>query len=141
MTRAQARRAYTKSSDRGKRYEDFFCLTPIGVRVGYASSALLKTLSRAQRRQFAGRVVWASTSDALYKLRGVGPGATLAAARKHHKLTGPFHVGLNVWYLTPNGSSTGVLKVRHGIVEEIGIAVKSLTKGHKAQVVFLKSFS
>ena len=85
--------------------------------------------------------MWASTSDSFYKLRGVGPGATLAAARKHLKLTDPFHIGLNFWYLTPNGSSTGVLKVRHGIVEEIGIAAKSLTKGHKAQIVFLKSFS
>ena len=36
MARAQARRAYTKSSNRGKKYEDFFCLTPIGVRVGTA---------------------------------------------------------------------------------------------------------
>jgi hypothetical protein len=141
VTRAQARHAYTQSSDRGKHYEDFFCLTPIGVRVGYASPALLKTLSRAKRRRFAGRVVWASTSDPFYELRGVRPGTTLASARKHHKLTGPFHIGRNFWYLTPNGSSTGVLKVRHGIVEEIGIAVKSLTKGHKAQVVFLKSFS
>jgi hypothetical protein len=25
------------SSNRGKKYEDFFCLTPIGVRVGYGS--------------------------------------------------------------------------------------------------------
>ena len=56
MTRAQARHAYTHSSDRGKRYEDFFCLTPIGVRVGYASPALLKTLPASERKRFEGRV-------------------------------------------------------------------------------------
>ena len=141
ITRARARRAYTHSSDRGTRFEDFFCLTPIGVRVGYASTVLLKTLSRAQRKRLSGRVVWASTSNAFYAVDGVRPGATLTAAHKHLQLTGPFHVGLNFWYLAPNGSSTAVLKVRHGIVEEIGIGDKQITQGHKAQLTFLKSFT
>jgi hypothetical protein len=141
MTRAQARRAYTHSSDRGKRYEDFFCLSPIGVRVGYASPALLKTLRARERKRFKGRVVWASNANPFYALRGVRPGATLASARKHLKLTGPFHIGRNFWYLATRGPSTGVLKVRHRVVEEIGIADKSLTKGHKAQRKFLRSFS
>jgi hypothetical protein len=141
MTRAQVHHAYHHSSNHGTRYEDFFCLTPIGVRVGYASPALLKTLSKTERRRFEGRVVWASTSNDHYDIHGVRPGATLAAARKHLKLTGPFHIGLNEWYLAPYGSSTAVLKVRHGTVEEIGIAEKSLTKGHQHQRAFLKSFS
>jgi len=34
-----------------------------------------------------------------------------------------------------------VLKVCHGIVEEIGIANAQLTKGRKAQLTFMKSFS
>jgi hypothetical protein len=34
-----------------------------------------------------------------------------------------------------------VLKVRHGIVEEIGVADKHLTRGHKAELALLKSFS
>jgi hypothetical protein len=85
-------------------------------------------------------VIWASTAYAFYSLDGVRPGATVAAAGKLLKLTGPFHIGKNYWYLAPNGSSTGVLKVRHGIVEEIGIGDKQLTQGHQAQVVFLNSF-
>jgi hypothetical protein len=141
MTRAQARHAYTHSSNRHKHYEDFFCLTPGGVRVGYASPELLKTLPAHERKKYEGRVIWASTSNAFYELRGVRPGATVAAARKHLKLTGPFVIGLNEWYLAPNGSSTAVLKVRRGKVEEIGIGDKSLTHGHQAQVAFLRSFS
>jgi hypothetical protein len=141
MTRAEAHAAYEHSTNRGKSYEDFFCLTPIGVRVGYASPALLKTLSQVERRRFKGRVVWASTSNKYYDLHGIRPGATLAGAREHLRLTGPFNVGLNTWYLTLDGSSTGVLKVRHGIVEEVGIADKALTKGRRAQLAFLKSFS
>jgi hypothetical protein len=141
MTRAQARRAYTHSSNRRKHYEDFFCLTPDGVRVGYASPELLKTLAAHKRKQYEGRVIWASTSNTFYEVRGVRPGATVAAARKHLKLTGPFAIGLNQWYLAPNGVSTAVLKVRRGKVEEIGIGDKSLTHGHEAQVALLKSFS
>jgi hypothetical protein len=141
MTRAQARKAYTHSSNRGKRYEDFFCLTPIGVRVGYASPKLLGILPSHQRKAVRGRVVWASTSDIYYALKGVRPRTPIKAARKLLKLETPIHVGLNYWYLAPNGRSTVVLKVRRGIVEEIGIGDKQLTRSHKADRAFLESFS
>jgi len=141
MTRTQARRAYTHSSNHNKAYEDFFCLTPVGVRVGYAAPALLKTLPEHERKRFQGRVVWASTSNTIYSVHGVRAGASLATAEKHLKLTGPFKIGLNEWYLAPNGGSTAVLKVRKRIVEEIGIGEAALTRGHKEQVAFLTSFS
>jgi Secretory lipase len=141
MTRVQARRAYTRSSGHHSRYEDFFCLTPIGVRVGYASPKLLRTIPRRRRKDLSGRVVWGSTSNPYFTLRGVSSEATLAAARKHLKLGKPFRIGANDWYLAANGASTGVLKVRHGIVEEVGIADKQLTKSRKADRAFLNSFS
>ena len=140
MTRSQARRAYSHSSNRGRSYEDFFCLTPIGVRVGYASPTLSRTLPGKLARQLRGRVIWASTSSGYYALDGIRPGATVDAAGERLKLAGPFQVGLNEWYLAPFGSSTAVLKVRRGIVEEIGIGDKQLTVGRKAQLSFLKSF-
>jgi len=141
MTRAQVRKKYTDSSNRGKRYEDFFCLTPVGVRVGYASPKLLATLLRDQRKAFRDRVVWASTSDIYYTVKGVRPQTTVKAARKDLKLEKPFHVGLNYWYLVPDGRSTAVLKVRRGIIEEIGIGDKQLTRSRKADLAFLESFS
>jgi hypothetical protein len=140
MTRAQALHAFAHSSSRGKKYEDFFCLTPRGVRVGIASPKLVKTLPKSERK-LAGRVIWASTSSLYYSVHGIRCGATVAAAGKVLKLTGPFHIGLNYWYLAPNGASTAVFKVRGGIIEEIGIGDKQLTRGHKAQVAFLTSFS
>jgi hypothetical protein len=139
MTRARARRAFTHSSNRGRRYQDFFCLTPIGVRVGYASPKVLDTLSRSAREHILGRVVWASTSSAFYAVRGIRPGATLTAARSLG-LGAPFHIGLNDWYTAPNGSSIAVLKVRHGIVQEIGIADKQLARTRKAQGTLMSSF-
>ena len=89
----------------------------------------------------AQRVIWASTSSGYYSVRGIRPGATVAAAGAHLELAGPFHVGLNYWYPAPNGSSTAVLKVRRGIIEEIGIGDKRLTVGHRAEINFPKSFS
>ncbi len=141
MSRGQARRKYKHSSNRGKKYEDFFCLTPIGVRVGYASPKLLHTLSKRERKSLADRVVWASTSSAYYTVHGVRAGATITAAGARLKIGKPFRVGRNTWYLAPNGSSVAVLKVRGGVVDEIGIGDKELTKSHKAQLNFLKSFS
>jgi hypothetical protein len=141
MTHAGVRARYTRSTNHHARYEDFFCLTPIGVRVGYASPKLLRTVPRRRRRILAGRVVWASTSNPYYTLRGVTPQATLAAARRHLRLGRPFRVGANDWYLVSGGASTGVLKVRHRIVQEIGIAARALTRTRGAGRAFLRSFS
>ena len=141
MTRARARRAYTKSSDRGKRYQDFFCLTPRGVRVGYASPKLLKTLPARSRHRYSGRVIWASTSSEQYAIHGIRPEATVASAARALKLGKVFIVGLNDWYLAPDGAVTAVFKARHGIIEEIGIATRALTTSRSSQRVFLTSFS
>ncbi len=140
MTRRQARRAYAHSSNRGRRYEDFFCLSPIGVRVGYASPKLLRALPRRDRGRVRGRVVWASTSSPFYSVRGVRPGARIAAAGRALHTGRRFHVGRNFWYFAPNGASMALLKVRRGVVEEIGIADRRFTRGRRAQRAFLRSF-
>ncbi len=140
MTRARVRKAYTRSSDRRGRHQDFFCLTPTGVRVGYPTPKLLRTLPRGKRKAFRGRVSWASTSNVYYAVKGVRTGMKIKAARKLLKLEKPFHIGLSYWYLAPNGKSTAVLKVRRGIVEEIGIADRRFTRTRAADRAFLKSF-
>jgi hypothetical protein len=140
MTRAQARRAFPKSSDRGKRYEDFFCLTPIGVRAGYASPRLLRRLAPTQAARYRGRVIWASSSNPHYDIDGIRAGATLKAVQARlphgHLLT----VGRNDWYLAPAGSVTAVLKVRKGIVQEVGIGTRQLTRTLAQQRIFMTTF-
>jgi hypothetical protein len=140
ITRKQALHEFSHSSNRRKRYQDFFCLTPIGVRVGYASPTLLRTLSLGLRQRVGGRVVWASTANPFYVIKGVRPGATLAAASRRLHLGKVLRIGLNDWYLGPAGSVTAVLKVRHGVVQEIGIANLALTMGRGAQQIFMTSF-
>ncbi len=140
MTRAQAQHAYTHSSSRGKAYEEFFCLTPRGVRVGCASPKEIASLPQADRARYAGRVIWISTSSAHYAIDGVRVGATVQAAAEHLRLEPVFVVGLDDWYLAPVHGARGILKVRHGIVEELGIADAALTLTRSAQRTFLTSF-
>jgi hypothetical protein len=49
-------------------------------------------------------------------------------------------IGLNTWYLIPNGPSRGVLRVRDGIIQEIGIANERLTAGWAATLRFFRAF-
>jgi hypothetical protein len=141
MTRAQAISKYTKGSARGTRFEDFFCLSPVGIRVGYASNVLLRTLTSNQRKSVRGRVVLALTANRFYALRGVHPGASLRSGAQTLHTGAMMRVGLNDWYMAPNGPATAVIKVRHGTIDEIGTATKMLTQGRKAQLAFIKSFS
>jgi predicted acyl esterase len=140
MTRAQTRHAYRKSSTRHHQYMDFFCVRPNPIRVGYASPKLLTAVPRRERHGLKGRVVLVLTANPHYALHGVRPNTRLAkVARKLH-VRKAFHVGLNFWYLVPNGTSTGILKVRHGRIQEIGVATKSVTWSRGIARKYLRTF-
>ena len=140
ITRVQARHDYSHSSTRGFQDKDFFCLTPYGVRVGYGSAKLLTALPAGQRARYAGRVVWISTDNARYAVNGIRARATLAAAKTKLPHGYLFRIGANDWYIAPAGAASAVLKVRAGIVQEIGIAAKPLTTTHKADRQLMTSF-
>ena len=141
MTRRAARRAFIKSTTRGRRYQDFFCLRPSGIRVEYPSARLLRSLPGGERRRVAGRVVAALTANPRYALRGVHPGTRLRTVAKRLKAGRAYHVGLNLWYLPPAGRVSSVLKVRHGRIEEVGIADARFTRKRAVARRFLRSFS
>ena len=141
MTRSAARRHFYRYSLRGRRYMDFFCPSHGGIRVGYASPSLLRALNRRQARKVRGRAVLLLTADRHYALRGIRPASRLSAARRHlHGLGRGYVIGLNHWYIARAGSAEAVLKVRHGEVQEVGIADRSLT-GRRLARRFLASFS
>jgi hypothetical protein len=88
-----------------------------------------------------GRAVLLLTANRHYALHGVKPAARLAKVRRRLHLGRAYKIGLNTWYLVPNGTSRGVLKVRHGIILEIGIANQQLSGGgSRATLRFLKAF-
>jgi hypothetical protein len=140
MVRPTARRVFKHFSSRNYRYMEFYCLTPGGVRAGYASPALLRALPAKQRKRFQNRVVLLLTATPFYALRGVRPGASLAAAKRVLKVGRPFHIGVNYWYLAPFGGSRAAIKVRNGIVEEIGIADPRVTANRHLAFTFFRSF-
>ncbi len=139
MTRAAARRVDRKSTDRGRPYSDFFCLTPIGIRVGYPSPALQRSLGRAVGRKVAGTIVFVSTANPRYGLHGIRPGAALPRGERAFHGGHKFVIGANDWYLAPHGASTVVFKARRGIIEEIGLARLSLTRTRRAQRRFISA--
>jgi hypothetical protein len=117
-----------------------FCFTPIGIRVGFPPPAAAKRLSPATRTATAGRAVLILTANRYYSLRGVHPGASLSSAEQALRLQRPVQTGVNTWYLSPMAGVTGVLKVRRGLVEEIGIANQHFTAPRSLAVRFLSSF-
>jgi hypothetical protein len=143
MTRAQARHADDHSSTRGRADVDFFCFTPQGIRAGYASTKLLDLLPKPKRAKYSDRIVWISTASAHYSIGGLRTGAALSYAATQLKLSPVFVIGANDWYLAPlPAGGTGVLKVRAGVVQEIGIATTALVgTTHRAERAFLSSFS
>ena len=145
FTRKHAR--HTLPLARVQRYGfDDFCLRGgWGIRAGYPSSKLMRSLHRSLRRKVAGRVILALSANPFYALNGVHPGeALVAAARPLHigrASRSRFVVGLNAWWVVPGRLADGVLKVRHGVIQEVGIADKRLLSTRKARLLFFKSFS
>ena len=140
MTRAQASKVSSHSSNRGKAYEDFFCLAPTGIRVGYGSPQLLALLPPAEAAKLKGRVDWISTASPNYSLKGIRPGATLKRLERAMPGGNEFVIGRNDWYLAAEPGMTAVLKLRHGIVEEVGIADPQLTRTRSVQRKLMLSF-
>ena len=66
-------------------------------------------------------------------------GVPTRVARGLH-LGHPFRVGRNTWYVAAGGPSRGVLKVRHGRIEEVGITDRALTRTPGATRRLLSSF-
>jgi hypothetical protein len=84
--------------------------------------------------------VWASVSNPYYSLDGIRPGESIATASQVLHTEPPFHIGLNYWYLARGARYTAVMKVRSGVVEELGIAENALTRTRSAQKVLMHSF-
>jgi CSLREA domain-containing protein len=125
-TRAATRKLFRRFMERGRRNMDFFCLsgTLEGMRVGY----------------LGGRAALVLTSNHRYHVGSVRPGDSLAKAERTLTILTHFRVGLNHWYFTTGTGSDGVLKVRHGEVEEVGIALRSRTQTRATAYPFITSF-
>ena len=138
QTRAKARHAVTRYATTGKNLDNFCLYGGWGIDAGYGSTKLLRALPAKQRARLLGRIVLVLTGNPYYALNGARPGMALTAAPKALHVGKAVHIGANDWYLTTGG---GVLKVRLGIIQEVGLANQVLTRGLPAQRRLLASFN
>ena len=138
MTRARARHLYPRYSTRGRRDTDFYCARPIGIRGGYPTTSILRALPRRSRRRYSGHLVLLLSANHRYALHGVRPGTRLRRVARRLHAGRRYRVGSNDWYVVANGASHGVLKVRHGVIVEVGIATKVLTASPAADRRFFR---
>jgi pimeloyl-ACP methyl ester carboxylesterase len=140
-TRARARRTLRRFDVTHNNLDNFCLFAGWGIRVGYPSAKLLRELSPSGRARFAGKVILALTANPHYALDRARPGIRLAPVARRLRAGKPLHIGQNDWYVTRGKVSDGVLKVRGGIVQEIGIASRQLSQGRSAQRRLLTSFT
>jgi hypothetical protein len=134
MTRARVRRLFPSFATRGRLYMDFLCPQHLGIRVGYPSPRLLGALSPRARARVRGRAILLLTADPRFSLGGVHPGALFLP----HGSSQLYRIGANEWFVTRDG---GVFKIRHKLVEEVGLADPALVRTSAATRLFLTSFS
>ena len=121
-------------------YDDFCLYAGWGIRVGYPSAKLLGELPARKAARLADTAIVVLTANPFYKLHGVTVGLRVASVAKRLHLSSGFHVGLNWWYFGPGAGANALLKVRGGIIQEIGIVNKAITTGRTAQARFVHSF-
>jgi hypothetical protein len=121
------------------RYTDNFCLSGgSGIKVGYARPG--RARSRGALAEARGNIVLALTANRYYALDGLRAGTRLANLRSRLRLGRFIRAGAYDWYVLPGATSNAVLKVRHGIVREIGIAYRGLTANRGAAARLLRKF-
>jgi hypothetical protein len=140
LTRAQARHRLPHSKLIGYGFENFCLNGGAGIRVGYPSPRQLRALTRRQQARVRGRIVIALTANPYYKMHGFEPGGRVAPVARKLRLKRALHIGLNYWYVVPGKRANGVLKVRDGIIDEVGIVDKWLTRERTAQDRLLTGF-
>jgi hypothetical protein len=141
ITRAHARHTLRRFVVTRYGFDDFCLRNGWGIRVGYSSPRLSRTLPRRIRRALAGRAVEILTANRFYALDGIRPGAKLKPRTllRLHALK-YYAIGMNDWYLVPGRAADGVLKVRYHRVLEVGVADKRAAFGRKGPVRFFDSF-
>lgn len=140
FTRAHARHTLRRFHVRQNQMDDFCLYAGWGIRVGYPSSKLLRVFTAPERNRVRGRIVLALTANPFYVFDAIRPGLTLAAAKRKLHLGKKLHLGLNDWYFARGKRANLVLKVRYGVIYELGLADRALSTGRRAQLRLLLGF-
>lgn len=139
-TKTAARKRLKRFTVTQNRFDNFCLFAGWGIRVAYPTSALLRSVPAKDRGGLRGRIVIALTANPFYAFRKAKPGMRISAELKRLKLGKPFHIGANEWYVASASPGNAVFKVRHGVIQEVGLLNKRLTRTRSEQSRFLRSF-
>ncbi|HEY0279023.1 MAG TPA: putative Ig domain-containing protein [Solirubrobacterales bacterium] len=120
----------------------YYCLAGgPGIHVGFPSAGMLPGLHGARLARQRTQIALLLTANRHYALRGIRPGQRFAAtARRLHLQRPAFAHGWNHWYLLPGRGPTGVIKVRFGVVVEVGITQRRYTATPRADRLLIRRF-
>jgi hypothetical protein len=125
FTRRRARIKLRRFATGSDRQVDLFCLAGGGIRAGYGHRSQFGSLP-GKPLSLNDRIVWLTTANRHYRLRGLAAGVSFAGARRL-KPKGPITLGSVKWYLVPVGRATGLLEVVHGRIAQTGIALRRVS--------------
>jgi hypothetical protein len=138
MTRATAQQTITQSRALNN-YTDNLCLAGgYGIRVGYATQAMTRSKQLANRLK--NRIVFATSANPYYSLRGAQPGMRVATLPASLDLEPAINIGPNTWYVAVSHNLTDVIKARDGLVQEVGILNYRMTTTRAGQIRLLRYF-
>jgi len=137
-TRTRARRTLVTFGLGSHNYDNFCVFAGDGIGAGYGTP---KLVPRVDRKRLAGRIVLLVTANPFYALGGVRAGTRLTRTEaKRLRLGKPLRIGADMYFVMPLRRSVGVLDVRRGIVQVVGLASKQVTRTRKAQRALLSTF-
>ncbi len=141
LSRTAARRRLKRFGVTHNNFDNFCLYAGWGIRAGYPSAKLVRSLPSKVRPRVTG-IVLLSTANPFYALDKVKPGSKLTkqVSRRLH-LGKAFRIGKNDWYIVSGKRADGILKVQRSVIEEVGVADKRLLAGRAAQRRLLTSFS
>jgi DNA-binding beta-propeller fold protein YncE len=140
ITRTRVRKALTTYSVTHAGFDRFCLAGGPGILAGYPSARLLRTMTAHQRTRVRGRVVLVLTANRHYAVDQITAGTRVARARRHLAHARELRIGADTWYVLHDASTTRVLEVRGGTVEDVGIANHALTATPTEQRRLLSSF-
>ena len=129
VSAASVRHVYRFSVHKSAAHAEYFCFSPAGTYVGYASSGLIHALDLSPRLH--GDVVWTTSGNPRYEISGIRVGATLKAVKHAVRHGSLYRLGGVDWYVAANKAATVLVQLRSDLVVQVGIAVRAASDSSK----------
>jgi hypothetical protein len=139
MTRPRARARLPRFTSRPPGIDDFCLFGGWDIEAAYATASLVKAVP-ASARPPVGSAVLVLTGNPFYALRGIAPGMSFAQVSRGLAIFAQLRSGSTTWFFAALNFANGVIEVRDGVVQQIGIADKGVTAFRGARERLFRTF-